>query len=155
MLRRDYDTQTCSIARALEVVGERWSLLVVRDVLLGIRRFDDLVGHLGITRSVLTARLERLLAEGVLERRRYQDRPERFEYRLTDKGLELWPVLMHLMQWGDEHYAPPGGPPRLVTHRDCGGGPDDRLTCDRCGAALGPADVTARPNPAVPQPDLS
>lgn len=149
MLRREYDTQTCSIARALEVVGERWSLLIVRDVLNGIRRFDDLTESLGITRSVLAARLERLVGEGVLRRRVYQERPVRHEYVATAKGVELVPVLMHLMQWGDRHYPDPRGRPRVVAHRGCGGAPDGHLHCDRCGVPLEPRDLESRPGPAV------
>lgn len=110
MLARDYETQVCSIARALEVIGERWSLLIVRSILQGHRRFDALQGELGITRSVLTDRLRRLEAEGVLERRPYQTRPERFDYVLTEKGLALWPALNHLMQWGDRYYPEADGP---------------------------------------------
>lgn len=149
MLPREYDTQVCSIARSLEVVGERWSLLVVRSVLLGCHRFDDLQGVLGVTRSVLSARLKRLEAEGVLERRPYQERPVRHEYHLTQKGLGLWPVLVHLTRWGDEHYPEPEGPPRILEHRDCGGRPDDHLVCDRCGRPLVAGDVRARRNPAL------
>jgi DNA-binding HxlR family transcriptional regulator len=89
MLRRDYEGQNCSIARALEVVGERWTLLIVRDVFLGLRRFDELQESLGVARNVLSDRLNRLVEEGILERVRYSDRPERFEYRLTRKGREL------------------------------------------------------------------
>src|SRR6266852_4038477 len=103
MLRNDYENQTCSIAGALEVVGERWSLLIVRDVLLGLRRFDELQGHLGIARNVLQVRLTRLVDEGVLERRLYQARPPRHEYLLTEKGLDLWPMIVALMKWGDRY----------------------------------------------------
>lgn len=149
MLRREYETQVCSIARSLEVVGERWSLLVLRSVLLGVRRFDELQEALGITRSVLTARLRHLVDEGVLERRPYQDRPTRYEYHATEKGLELWPVLTHLLRWGDRHYPEPEGPPRLMRHRDCGGQPDDHLLCDRCGAPLSARDVRAERGPAL------
>ncbi|MFL5885075.1 MAG: winged helix-turn-helix transcriptional regulator [Thermoleophilaceae bacterium] len=149
MLKRDYDTQTCSIARALEVVGERWSLLIVRSVFLGVRRFDDLLDDLGITRSVLTARLKRLVDEGVLERVPYQERPTRYEYRPTAKGLELFPITAHLMRWGDLHYPDPKGPPRIVEHRDCGGHPDDHLLCDRCGERLTPRNVVSLPGPAL------
>ncbi len=142
MLKRDYETQVCSVARSLEVVGERWSLLILRSVLLGVNRFDDLLGDLGITRSVLTARLARLVDEGVLERVPYQDRPPRFEYRATEKGRALWPVLAHLMRWGDRYYPEPGGPPRIIEHTDCGGRPDEHLMCDRCAAPLTPATIT-------------
>lgn len=149
VLHREYDTQVCSVARSLEVVGERWTLLLVRSVMLGVRRFDDLQAHTGVTRSVLTNRLRRLVDEGVLERRPYQERPTRHEYRLTKKGLALWPVIEHLRRWGDEHYPEPEGPPVEVVHRDCGGTPDDHLVCGRCGAALGARDVQARPGPAL------
>src|SRR4029453_4454726 len=91
---------------------ERWTLLVLRDVFLGIRRFDDFQRDLGVARNVLADRLARLVDEGILERRRYQERPERFEYRLTDKGRDLWPVIFALASWGDAHAAP-DGPPRL------------------------------------------
>lgn len=144
MLRRTYDGQACSISRSLEVVGERWSLLIVRDVMLGIRRFDDLAASLGITRSVLSTRLDHLVAEGVLARERYQERPDRFEYALTAKGLELWPVLMHLLDWGDRHYAGDDGPPRLIEHADCGGRMSSDLTCVRCGERLRPDNTTTR-----------
>jgi DNA-binding HxlR family transcriptional regulator len=149
VLHREYDTQVCSVARSLEVVGERWTLLLIRSVMLGARRFDDLQAHTGVTRSVLTNRLRRLVDEGVLERRPYQERPTRHEYVLTEKGLGLWAVIEHLRQWGDEHYPEPAGPPRLIVHRDCGGHPDAHLMCDRCGAALGVRDVRAEPGPGL------
>ena len=110
MLRSDYEDQTCSIAGALEVVGERWSLLIVRDVFLGLRRFDEIQADLGIARNVLQTRLTRSSSTGVLERLPYQERPPRHEYRLTDKGLDLWPTIVALMQWGDRHAPPSGGP---------------------------------------------
>jgi DNA-binding HxlR family transcriptional regulator len=147
MLRREYENQNCSIARTLEVVGERWSLLIVRDVLLGVHRFDDLVERLRITRSVLTVRLERLVGAGVLSRQPYQQRPVRYEYHLTDKGRQLWPILIHLMRWGDEHYAGPQGPPRVFEHIDCGGHPDDHLCCDRCAEPLHADNTKSRRSP--------
>jgi DNA-binding HxlR family transcriptional regulator len=148
VLPRTYDGENCSIARTLELIGERWTMLVVREAFLGRRRFDELADRLGIARNVLAARLARLVEAGVLERVRYQERPERFEYHLTAKGRDLWPVLMALLQFGDRHYAP-AGPPLLVTHRGCGGELTARLTCDRCGAELGPADVQAGPGPGA------
>jgi DNA-binding HxlR family transcriptional regulator len=147
-LQRTYD-QECSIAGALEVVGERWSLLIVRDTLLGLHRFDELQANLGIARNVLQTRLERLVEAGVLERRRYQDRPARHEYHLTEKGLDLWPAVMALMRWGDRHAHPPGGRPVLIVHRACGGEMDDHRLCSRCGAKLGPRDVRAEPGPGA------
>jgi DNA-binding HxlR family transcriptional regulator len=105
MLRRDYEGQNCSIARALEVVGERWTLLIIRDASLGLRRFDQFQESLGIARNVLTDRLNRLAEEGVLERVRYSERPARFEYRLTDKGREFGVALAGLRQWGDKYVS--------------------------------------------------
>jgi DNA-binding HxlR family transcriptional regulator len=149
MLRNDYANQTCSIAGALEIVGERWSLLIVRDVLLGIRRFDELQAHLGIARNVLQARLERLVEQGVLERVPYQERPARFEYLLTDKGLDLWPTIVALMQWGDEHARPAAGVQVLLEHRGCGGAVDAHRMCSSCGARLDARDVRAVPGPGA------
>src|SRR4051812_6027217 len=143
MLGRSYEGQVCSVARTLEVVGERWTLLIVRDAFFGVRRFDDFQRSLGIARNVLQARLERLVENGILERVRYHERPERFEYRLREKGLDLWPVLVSLLSWGDRYVAA-DGPPVLIEHRDCGGRVTDRRICDRCGAELGPRDVRAR-----------
>ncbi|HLI36375.1 MAG TPA: helix-turn-helix domain-containing protein [Streptosporangiaceae bacterium] len=145
VLNRTYPGQACSIARALEIVGERWTLLILRDTYRGTRRFDDLHASLGITRGVLAARLSRLVEEGLLERRPYQDSPERFEYHPTAKGRELWPVLMHLMLWGDRYYSAPDGPPQTAEHDGCGGRLTAELTCDRCGRRLGPGDVLLRP----------
>jgi DNA-binding HxlR family transcriptional regulator len=115
VLRRDYDGQNCSIARALEVVGERWTLLIVRDVFLGRRRFDQLQESLGIARNVLTDRLNRLVEEGILERVPYSERPVRYEYRVTSKGLELNVALTALRQWGDKHLSEK--PPRLLRRK--------------------------------------
>ena len=148
MLRNDYETQNCSVARALEVIGERWSLLIVRNAFYGVRRFDDHQRWLGIARNVLQSRLERLVEEGILERRRYQDRPVRHEYRLTEKGIDLWPVTVSLMKWGDRHLYPDGAPV-VVEHRDCGGEVDDRRICSRCGDLLEARDVRPRPGPGA------
>jgi DNA-binding HxlR family transcriptional regulator len=105
MLKRDYEGQNCSIARALEVVGERWTLLIVRDAFLGFRRFDEFQANLGIARNVLTDRLNRLVDEGILERVRYSEHPERYEYRLTQKGRDLNIALAGLRQWGDKYVS--------------------------------------------------
>jgi DNA-binding HxlR family transcriptional regulator len=115
VLKRDYEGQICSIARALEVVGERWTLLIVRDVFLGLRRFDQLQESLGIARNVLTDRLNRLVDEGILERVRYSERPERYEYRLTAKGRELNIALTALRQWGDKYLSEK--PPRVLRRK--------------------------------------
>jgi DNA-binding HxlR family transcriptional regulator len=115
MLKRDYEGQVCSIARALELVGDRWTLLVIRDVVLGLHRFDELLESLGIASNVLTDRLSRLVDAGVLHRVCYSERPERFEYHLTEKGLELGVALLALMHWGDRHLS--DKPPLIARRR--------------------------------------
>jgi len=149
VLRSDYSSQNCSIARTLELVGERWTILIVREVFLGTRRFDDFQRNLGIARNVLQTRLERLVEEGILRRELYQARPQRYEYRLTGKGVDLWPVIIALLQWGDRHGASEAGPPVLLLHKGCGGALDSRRRCDRCGADLEAWDVEARPGPGA------
>src|SRR3712207_5525704 len=119
MLQRTYPGQVCSVARSLEVVGERWTLLILRDALLGLRRFDEFQASLGVASNVLSKRLERRCEEGLLERRVYQERPLRHEYVLTDKGREVAPAVIMLMKWGDRYYAGDEGPPRLTIHRGC------------------------------------
>jgi DNA-binding HxlR family transcriptional regulator len=148
VLPRTYDTQVCSVARALEAIGDRWTMLVVRDAFLGVRRFEDFQRDLDIARNVLADRLGRLVDDGILERRRYQEKPERFEYRLTEKGLDLWPVLVSLMKWGDRHAAPEG-PPMLIFHRDCGGEVDERFRCKKCGADVSARTAEPRPGPGA------
>jgi DNA-binding HxlR family transcriptional regulator len=111
MLHRDYG-QNCSVARALEILGERWTLLIIRDVFLGLRRFDQIQDNLGIARNVLATRLSRLVDEGILEQVRYSESPARYEYRLTEKGRELSIALAALRQWGDKYLSPK--PPRLM-----------------------------------------
>lgn len=148
MLSRDYDSQVCSLARSLEVVGERWTLLIIRSVWLGVRRFEELQRVLGVSRPVLSSRLDRLVEEGVLERRQYSNHPRRHEYLLTTKGAKLWPALIHLMRWGDAYYPEPEGPPLLIEHRDCGGHPTAELRCDRCDAPLSAETVIPKPGPA-------
>jgi DNA-binding HxlR family transcriptional regulator len=149
VLPRTYADQHCSIAATLERVGDRWTLLVIREAFLGARRFDQYQERLGIARNVLADRLGRLVDDGILERRRYQERPERFEYRLTEKGIDLWPVIVSLLQWGDKHVFATEERPVVLRHRECGGEVDDHRMCDRCGAALGPRDVVREPGPGA------
>jgi DNA-binding HxlR family transcriptional regulator len=148
VLHRTYEDQVCSIARTLEVIGERWTILIVRDAFLGVRRFDDFQRSLGLSRGVLTDRLNRLVEAGILERRLYHEHPPRHEYRLTDKGRDLWPVTMALVKWGDRYLAE-DGPPRLFLHRGCGGEVTERLTCSKCGAELTVRDVEAKAGPGA------
>jgi DNA-binding HxlR family transcriptional regulator len=152
MLRADYPGQACSIAKSLEVIGERWSLLIVRDVMNGNRRFGELQKGLGVARNVLAARLQRLIEEDILERRPYQSNPERFEYFLTEKGLDLWPALVALLSWGDRHSPTPGGPPMLIVHKECGGRVSDRGICESCGEVLHARDARAVPGPGFEEP---
>jgi DNA-binding HxlR family transcriptional regulator len=149
VLRHDYPGQACSLAKSLEVVGERWSLLIVRDVMNGNRRFSSIQASLGVARNVLSSRLQRLIDEDILERRAYQESPPRHEYFLTEKGLDLWPALMALMHWGDRHSAGPEGPPVLVIHKDCGGPVSDRGVCGSCGETLNARDAQALPGPGA------
>jgi DNA-binding HxlR family transcriptional regulator len=149
MLENTYPDEVCSVARALEVVGERWTLLVVREALTGVRRFDDFRANLGLARSVLTARLNRLVDEGVFERKRYQSRPDRYEYVLTAKGRQLGPVVVHLMHWGDAHYPAAGGAPRVTLHRGCGGRVSATIQCARCRKRVGYAALELEPGPGL------
>jgi DNA-binding HxlR family transcriptional regulator len=152
VLQRGYPEQVCSIARALEIVGERWTLLILRDAILGLQRFEEFQADLGIASNVLTNRLKLLCDEGVLARVSDTERPGRPKYVLTDKGAELGPVLITLMKWGDRHYPTPSGPPRLTIHAGCGGniGPD--LRCDRCGKPARPGEIELPPGPGAPHP---
>jgi DNA-binding HxlR family transcriptional regulator len=149
MLKREYD-QVCSIARTLEVLGERWTLLVIRDVFNGRRRFDQIQENLGVARNVLSTRLAWLVDEGILEKRRYQERPPRHEYFLTEKGLDLWPVMISLLHWGDRHLAEDDGPPMLIRHKNCGGLVDDRGICTECGQRLVARDAYTEHGPGAP-----
>ena len=147
VLKRDYVDQNCSVARALEVVGERWSLLIVRDAFLGRTRFDQFQESLGIARNVLTDRLSRLVAEGVLERVRYSERPERYEYVLTEKGKQLRVAIAALRQWGDSYLSPQ--PPTLL--RTKAGGEPVVAAFVPAGAAniLSPDEVVSVPGPGA------
>jgi len=126
-----YDSDTCSIARTLALIGDRWTLLVLRDVANGVRRFGELAGHLGVARNVLSARLARLADAGLVERTAYREprARERHEYRLTTAGRDLMPVLLAFMAWGDTHLAGPEGPPAIVTHVGCGAPIRVAVTC--------------------------
>jgi len=142
VLHRDYPNQYCSIASTLEIVGERWTILILRDVFLGVRRFEDLQRDLGVARNILQARLTRLVEQGILVKRPYQERPLRHEYRLTEKGADLWPVLVSMLKWGDTH-AIDGERPIILQHRGCGGELDDRRRCTTCGADVSVTEALA------------
>jgi DNA-binding HxlR family transcriptional regulator len=142
-------TYACSVARTVEVVGERWTMLILREAFLGVRRFDAIQRDLGIARNILSDRLGKLVEHGILERRRYQERPERFEYRLTDRGRDLYPIVVTLMRWGDEHLAPGGDAPVELVHRGCGQRTRPVLVCDVCGEPVTARDVRPQPGPGL------
>ncbi|NEA93978.1 helix-turn-helix transcriptional regulator [Actinospica acidiphila] len=146
-LGKDYATQECSIASALEVIGERWTLLVIRDAFYGVRRYNDFLVHLGIPRAVLASRLQALTAQGILEKRRYQESPPRDEYVLTDRGIALWPTLRALGLWGREHLT--GRQLRIFRHAACGTELGPYSDCPTCGTVVAVPDVEV-----VPGPDL-
>jgi DNA-binding HxlR family transcriptional regulator len=149
--RKSFSGMHCSIAQCLEVVGEWWSLLIVRDAFLGVTRFDDFQDRLGISRNVLNQRLTRLVDEGVLARVPYSEHPPRHDYRLTDKGRDLWPVLTTMRQWGDRHAAP-DGPPLELIHEACGHVSEPRMICSSCGEPIGARDVMAVRGPGAVEP---
>ncbi|WP_082310322.1 winged helix-turn-helix transcriptional regulator [Nonomuraea sp. SBT364] len=147
MLGKTYESQVCSIARSLEVIGERWSLLLVRDALFGgATRYSDFQRNLGIATNVLKARLDGFVEAGIMRRHRYSEHSELYEYLLTDKGRALAPALVALSEWGDL-WATDGEPPRLYTHSVCGAGIVQQTVCARCGHVDDPAEIrsTARP----------
>ena len=146
-LPKDYEEQKCSLARSLEILGERWTLLILRDAFYGVRRFSDFADHLGIPRSVLAARLDRLVADQVLAKASRGDRSYA-EYELTAKGRQLWPVIYGLICWGDEHYAD-DGPPRLFEHAEDGGRITPDGTCPACGEHVSLPNVQAVPGPGL------
>jgi DNA-binding HxlR family transcriptional regulator len=149
VLRRDYPGLDNSVAKALEVIGERWSLLIVRAVMHGNRRFGEIQESLGIARNVLSARLQRLVDEEILERRAYSESPPRYEYFLTQKGLDLWPALIALLHWGDRYSPDPNGPKRLIVHKECGGKVSERGICEICGKVLTARDAIQVPGPGA------
>jgi DNA-binding HxlR family transcriptional regulator len=147
MLGRTYDAQTCSAARALEQVGERWSLLIIRDALFAdVTRFREFQRRLGVAPNILKRRLDRFVADGVMEVRPYSRSEQLHEYVLTDKGRDLAPVIIALTTWGD-HWLAPEGPPIVYTHADCGGDAVQLTSCTRCDDAQHNLEVSTRPGP--------
>lgn len=140
-------SEPCSLARTVAVIGDRWTLLVLRDCFLGVRRFEDFQARLGISRALIADRLKGLVVAGVLRKVAYQDNPARFDYRLTEKGLGLQPVILAMVHWGDVHYAGDAGPPLLHRHRGCGCDFHPIQTCSACGEEVAARDVETRPGP--------
>jgi DNA-binding HxlR family transcriptional regulator len=149
MLGKTYDSEVCSAARALEQVGERWSLLLIRNALFaGATRYNDF-RSLGIATNILKSRLDGFIEAGIMERRSSPANPEHHEYLLTEKGRDLAPVIVALTEWGDR-WSAPDGPPILYTHTRCGGPIRLQTTCASCGEVHDPAEVGARPGPGMP-----
>jgi DNA-binding HxlR family transcriptional regulator len=144
-----FASRNCSIAQPLSVLGERWSILVLREITLGHRRFDEMHGELGVATNVLSQRLGTLVDEGILEKRRYSDHPERFEYRLTDKGRDLMPILLAFLRWGDRYTAGRAGPPLETVHTECGHVFHMVPTCSHCDKEVKPTEIQPRPGPGA------
>jgi DNA-binding HxlR family transcriptional regulator len=142
--------ENCSIARTVSVIGDRWTLLILRECFRRVRRFDAFEAQLGITRHLLADRLRKLVAAGVLDRIAYQDRPRRYEYRLTARGRDLHPLMLALVHWGDRHLAPSGDRPMLCIHKPCGHVFEPVTACSVCGTPVTARDVEVLPTEAVP-----
>ena len=145
MERKSFAGMDCSVAQCLEIVGEWWTMLIVRDAFLGVTRFDVFQERLGISRNVLQQRLERLVQSGIFEREAYSEHPPRYDYRLTPKGRDLWPVVNAMRQWGDQ-YAAPHGPPLRLVHRSCGHEAIGTIVCSECGEPMSARNVQAVPS---------
>ena len=143
MSRTDLPSHTCTIARATAQVGNEWTLLIVREMFLGTRRFDDFLHLTGMSSHLLAQRLKKLEAEGVIRRELYSERPPRYEYRLTEKGRDLWPVIIALKQWGDGWLGTDDAPV-LITHKACGKVVRPHLTCPDCGERIEAHDAEAQ-----------
>lgn len=146
------EDEPCSVARTVSVIGDRWTLLILRDCFLKVRRFEAFQARLGITRHLLAARLKKLTEAGVLKKVAYQQRPTRHEYVLTDKGLDLHPVIMGIVHWGDMHMAGTAGRPLLHRHRTCGCLFDPLMVCSECREPLKARDVVVEPGPGAAVP---
>ena len=140
----DLASEQCSLARALSVVGDRWTLLILREAFFDVRRFDEMQQRLGIARRVLTDRLSGLVADGILVKVAYQERPARSEYRLTEKGRDLFPIVVALVHWGDRHLADSSGPPIIHRHTACGQDFTASVTCSECGEPVHSGNVETR-----------
>jgi DNA-binding HxlR family transcriptional regulator len=148
----DDPPSACSIERTLEAIGDRWTLLILRDSFRGVRRFEDLQRDLGIARNILADRLQKLVDRGILTRTPYSSRPPRYEYRLTPKGVDLSPALVALMHWGDKWLAEDGQPPLVLTHKHCGAPLDQSFICWSCDETVTPAGIGSRPGPGARAP---
>jgi len=147
------EEEQCSVARTVAIIGDRWTLLVLRECFLRVRRFEDFHARLGLTRHVLADRLKKLVRHGVLRRVPYQAQPKRHEYILTQKGLDLYPIMMAIVHWGDVHMVDERGRPRLYEHKPCGKMFDPVMTCSQCGGALSAKEVHVHLGPGANEAD--
>lgn len=145
----EHRLHNCSVERTLDLIGDRWTFLILREAFFGVRRFGQLARNLKISRNLLSERLQKLVAAGVLQRRRYRTDPTRYEYRLTPSGRDLYPAIVALMHWGDKHLAGPEGPPLLLRHRPCGIDTIPLFVCLHCGTPIKATDIDPHPGPGA------
>jgi DNA-binding HxlR family transcriptional regulator len=145
----DFAKMECSVARTLDTIGDRWSLLILRDAFYGVRRFEDFRDDLGVARNILTDRLQKMVSHGVLDRVQYEDKPPRFEYRLTDKGKDLLPVVLTMMQWGNKWTQEDEKGPITLTHLTCGHEATPVVTCSHCHEELVRRELRVEPLPEI------
>ena len=148
MLSSDWTRDNCAVGNTLSVIGERWTLLVLREAFLGVRRVDQLQRNTGMARNILSDRLSQLVAHGILKRELYEERPPRYEYRLTEQGLDLYPVLLTIMDWGARHL---GGEPITLQHKNCGAVAMPHLACPECGEKVAAREMRAVRDEALPK----
>ena len=154
MQRSSFSDMPCSVAKTLDIIGEWWTLLILRDVFYGVRRFEALRSHLEISRKVLTSRLERLTDEEILKKILYQERPNCYEYQLTRKGRELLPVLLTIMNWGDQWMSEPDKTPVIFVHKECGKETTPKLVCSCCGGELTAHNIYPKAGPGAPSEEI-
>jgi DNA-binding HxlR family transcriptional regulator len=146
---KQIDTMTCSVARTLSVVGDRWTTLIIRDVFLGVRRFDAIQQDLRLTSHRLSDRLGKLVRDGILRRVEYEKHPPRFEYRLTEKGFDLYPLMVTMIEWGDRWMSGRAGVPVELVHQPCGHSIKPELICPCCKSKIEAREMSAKPGPAL------
>jgi DNA-binding HxlR family transcriptional regulator len=149
---RNYPRDACSVDAALAIIGERWTMHVLREAFLGVRRFEDFRRNIGVARNILSDRLNTLVAEGILRRQLYSEHPPRYEYRLTRKGVDLYGILIELMKWGSKYLPNPDGPAVVLRHRECGAVIEPQHACPDCGVPVQAWDLEALPGPAMISP---
>lgn len=148
-MTNEHRFENCSFARSLDLLGDRWTFLVLREAFFGVRRFGQLARTLGVSRNILSDRLQKLVANGILERRIYRHDPDRYEYRLTQTGKDLYQPIVAILRWGDEHLSGPEGPPLVLRHETCGHDSAPLLVCAHCREPIRPEDMRPEPGPGA------